>query len=1135
MSLPVRELLAGYLQKRHDVILRRLMAQVQASPDLEEVRALSHQHEYHQAVGTLMHLLTRNIADPGDKRCFSYFGQRAAERFRQNVPALQMLRIIGMHQQILHKMVGRQFAEEPGAARRMIEIIDEQFSELELTLTNSYQTLRDERWRVSETKYFALFENASEAILSFRPNEGLIIEANMQCARLLGYDRTSLLERPFVELFTAEHREQAQWLVDSQAGTSNMRLEDMVVRRSDGLTVPVSLSCNWSQIEGHGSVAQVIMRDITQLRQMQRELRDYASQLESRVDERTRELQLSQENYRALFLQEQRRAQHLSLINTVGNCSLENIQDATQAGLLSQSQQPQSLVLAGGSIGDFVHNVAQAIQTHFADCDVTIYLCERDYSSLLKSRNATHAPPYNSQECGDLIVAAQSGGRGLAPPVGARQAMAQGLAGQAARSSDVVLVSNDLAMDARYVRPPGTHRDANAQLCVPLLMESVVIGVISLQTETEHLFDMRDATALQTVAGLMASHLQSSRVLREMRDLSEFHQTLTNTMLHSLVITGWGETIRVVNERFLQTLRVERDAVQDQPLDNVLGEAMSRHNLREKMREVRATGTPQEMTDVHVRIAPQGQPEYNLVFDVRMFRIYFQAEPQVAVLMINVTARWRREQEMRLMNETGRLFQSSLDVDTVLHAVLTCITAGAALGFNRAFVFLREEQGDLLHAASTLGPSSFEEAQRIWWELSQQQPSLQELLHQTPIEEPFSPLQELAKRMTLDMANPTLPAFTSVVREGRALKATWAQMFLKPEAVIAAREAETGGDEDSAAARRHDTFLRQYLMAKELFTAPETAIAPLVSKDRVIGAVLADNLYSNTPIDDQALQTLETLARQAGLAIDNARTYQVLLRAQSDLLAADRLVVIGELAARISHEIRNPLATIGGWAHNLQRYPHDPDSVTRKARIIVEEVNRLESLLTDVLGMAKARPLNLEPQQINEIMERALLLAEAEIQANKAVVEKNFGDLPLVLVDRSRILQALLNLIRNGVQAMSNNPGGHLSLTTRISAPPGSVIVAHPKAPSLIEIEIRDEGHGIPQKTLKQVFDPFFSTRLSGSGLGLSVTRRIVQDHGGEISVDSQPNEGTTFVLLLPLRLAPQPSAAIEKEEEEEF
>ncbi len=722
--------------------------------------------------------------------------------------------------------------------------------------------------------------------------------------------------------------------------------------------------------------------------------------------------------------------------------------------------------------------------------------------------------------CGDLIVAAQSGGRGLSPHPGTHSPFDQGLVGAAAKTGEVVLIERDAPRDPRYVRPPGTHRDANAQLCVPVMVESAVIGVISLKSESENCFELRDAAALQTVAGVIAGHLQASRVLREMRDLSEFHQSLTNTMLHSLVVTGWDETMRVVNERFLQTLRVRREAVLGRPLGEILGETMARYELREKMREVRATGDSHELQDVHVRVRPQGQPEYGMVFDVRMFRIYFRGEPQVAVLMINVTARWRREQEMRLMNETGRLFQSSLDVDTVLHAVLTCITAGSALGFNRTFVFLREENGDVLHAARALGPSSYQEAQRIWWELSQRKVSLQELLKESPADAPRTPLQERVSHMKFDLTNPTLPALASVVREGRTLKATPEQMFLKPESLFVPRE----DDDRNAATRRDDErlneFRREYLMAKEVFTAQEIAIAPLVANDRVIGVVLADNLYSNTSIDDQALQTLETLAHQAGLAIDNARTYQALQRAQNDLLAADRLVVIGELAARISHEIRNPLATVGGWAHNLQRHPGNPADVARKAGIIVEEVNRLEGLLTDVLGMAKARPLHLEPQQINEIMERALLLAEADISANKAEVEKHFGDLPLVLVDRNRLLQALLNLIRNAAQSMSDKPGGIVRLFTRVSAPPESVLTAHPDAPTLIEIEVRDEGRGISPQALKQVFDPFFSTRLSGSGLGLSVTRRIVQDHGGEISVESPPGQGTSFVLHLPLRLA---------------
>jgi signal transduction histidine kinase len=413
-----------------------------------------------------------------------------------------------------------------------------------------------------------------------------------------------------------------------------------------------------------------------------------------------------------------------------------------------------------------------------------------------------------------------------------------------------------------------------------------------------------------------------------------------------------------------------------------------------------------------------------------------------------------------------------------------------------------------------LGPSSLEEASRIWWELSQREMSVQDILDEAPLTTPLTPLQDRVFGMELDLDNPALPALSKAVRESRAFSVTPADMFADPELIFRPQESW-----NSAPVRRGDEYRREYLMARELFSARECAIAPLISKARVVGVVIADNLYSSTPIEEADLQLLDTLARQAGLAIDNARTYEALQKAQKDLLAADRLVVIGELAARISHEIRNPLATIGGWARNLLRKPDNPSEVQRKAGIIVDEVKRLEELLTDVLGIARARPLNLEPHRINEIVERALMLAEADIRASKVEIHKQLDDaLPLTRVDRSRLLQALLNIIRNGAQSMSGKEDGVLRICTRFNQPSQLLLNEKPDAKSWIDIEVRDEGKGISEQALKQVFDPFFSTKLSGSGLGLSVTRRIVQDHGGEIEVESEPGQGTSFVLRLPYK-----------------
>ena len=132
------------------------------------------------------------------------------------------------------------------------------------------------------------------------------------------------------------------------------------------------------------------------------------------------------------------------------------------------------------------------------------------------------------------------------------------------------------------------------------------------------------------------------------------------------------------------------------------------------------------------------------------------------------------------------------------------------------------------------------------------------------------------------------------------------------------------------------------------------------------------------------------------------------------------------------------------------------------------------------------------------------MLAEADLRASGASVERDFtSDLPLVPLDRARILQALLNTIRNGAQAMPD--GGAICVSTRQTSP------------ASVSISVRDGGVGISGKALKQVFDPFFSTKVSGSGLGLAVTKRIIAEHRGHIDVESEEGVGTTFTFTFPL------------------
>ena len=574
--------------------------------------------------------------------------------------------------------------------------------------------------------------------------------------------------------------------------------------------------------------------------------------------------------------------------------------------------------------------------------------------------------------------------------------------------------------------------------------------------------------------------------------MSAFNQTLINWLMHSLMAVDRNGQITLVNERLCETIRTPREELLMQPFERVFGEdCVHLADLRDAIEGVTETGTPYELPEIQLR-----SPEGTQVFDVRLFRVYFRGQAQAVLLLINLTRRWRMFRQLQIMNEIGRLFGASLDINQVLHTVLTCVTAGAGLGFNRAFLLLRGEDGStrvsVFSGAMALGPSSAEEASQVWHELGSRDLSLAQILeYSAPLDHNnLTPLQEQSLQLEIDVNNPCFPALTRAVRERRAL------CVRRDELIGAMNEnmdASCGAQQEKA---------------REVFTSNEIAIAPLLAKDRVVGVILADNLYSGSPIEPDDVQLLDALAQQAGLTLANALAYQALQSAQRELVSAERLAAVGEMAARVSHEIRNPLATVGGFARSISKNPNDAAGVARKTGIIVDEVARLEELLTDLVDMAKPRALDLQPHSINALVAHALLLADSDIQAHKVTIERHFDEeLPPILLDRSRLLQAILNIIRNGAQAMPE--GGVLLVSTRRSS-----------SGSWVQIEIADQGGGISGHALKHVFDPFFSTKLKGSGLGLAITRRIIQDHDGEIDVFSEPQQGTKFVLNLPFRVA---------------
>ena len=221
---------------------------------------------------------------------------------------------------------------------------------------------------------------------------------------------------------------------------------------------------------------------------------------------------------------------------------------------------------------------------------------------------------------------------------------------------------------------------------------------------------------------------------------------------------------------------------------------------------------------------------------------------------------------------------------------------------------------------------------------------------------------------------------------------------------------------------------------------------------------------------------------------------------------ADRLATIGRLAANIAHEIRNPLASMSGAIEVLTRElprggPHD-----RLVEIVLHESDRLNQIVKQFLEYARPAPLHPLPMNVGEVLDEVLLLLEHRALPPDLKIAREYDGTVTARVDPQQFRQAIWNLCINALEAMP--AGGELRI--------GAGIVTQRKSRKL-EVWVADTGTGIDPESLPHIFEPFFSTKPAGSGFGLALVHRVIQDHGGDIEVRSEPGVGATFTLRLPL------------------
>jgi len=286
---------------------------------------------------------------------------------------------------------------------------------------------------------------------------------------------------------------------------------------------------------------------------------------------------------------------------------------------------------------------------------------------------------------------------------------------------------------------------------------------------------------------------------------------------------------------------------------------------------------------------------------------------------------------------------------------------------------------------------------------------------------------------------------------------------------------------------------------------PWSAVLPVGGAERQPGLLLLARTGGETLAPSEV-----ALARGVGDAFSRLLAHGAvtseLARSRELLARTDRLATLGTLAAGVAHEIRNPLVSVRTFLQLLPERDQDEQFRTEFRKLALDETERICDLITDLLSFARPVPSEPEQADLNTIVEQTvrLLLSEAR-KVDVEVVIEPAADLPPIPVDEARVKQVLLNVVLNAVEA--STPHGRVVVTTALEA--GGV-------ERWCRVSVADTGRGVPAESVARVFDPFYSTKSGGSGLGLFIAARIMESHGGSIRVRPDVERGAVFDLRFP-------------------
>jgi signal transduction histidine kinase len=293
----------------------------------------------------------------------------------------------------------------------------------------------------------------------------------------------------------------------------------------------------------------------------------------------------------------------------------------------------------------------------------------------------------------------------------------------------------------------------------------------------------------------------------------------------------------------------------------------------------------------------------------------------------------------------------------------------------------------------------------------------------------------------------------------------------------------------------------------------------MLAKGRDVGVIAVDRSLSGEPLTGESLRDLTMLANQAGLAIENTQLYEdinqanmTLSQVKNQLIDAEKLAAQGEMGTQLAHEIRNPLVSIGGYTNRLLKKMPADDPLRRYPLIIIEQVERLNTVLNNVLDFSRDEKGLVREFKMENLAAEAISSLKHEMNRLKAEIITSFEEnLPPVSADDRQIMHVILNIIYNASQAMAPQGGGVIYL---------KIYQVRDNDAQFVACQITDTGPGIPEELLPTIFNPFFTTKAQGTGLGLSIVQKIVTRYNGTISASNHvpefPKSGASFTFMLP-------------------